>query len=184
MGFDDAGFWWYSIATMKGGPDMKKVIVCLLVFAMAMTFAACSITEEPVATHETTEATTVATTEATTEVTTEATTEAPAEAVFATIEAKNCFYDAGFVELIDGASESAVYTFTAENSEAVEWWVYVVDEAFDEGFRYIKQIAEPALVGDGAISVEAGQYVYVYCSANEFTTGVADENAKLKITAK
>ena len=151
---------------------MKKVIVCLLVFAMAMTFAACSITEEPVATLGTTEATTVATTEA------------PAEAVFVTIEAKNCFYDAGFVELIDGASESAVYTFTAENSEAVEWWVYVVDEAFDEGFRYIKQIAEPALVGDGAISVEAGQYVYVYCSAKEFTTGVADENAKLKITAK
>ena len=155
---------------------MKKRIGLFLVFAMMMAFAACGAKEEPVVTLETTEATTVATTEAATE--------APAETVFATIEAKNCFYDAGFVELIDGASESAVYTFTAEDSNAVEWWIYVMDESFEEGFRYIKQVAEPVLKGDGEVFVEAGKFVYVYCSANEFTTGVADENAKLKVTAK
>lgn len=33
-------------------------------------------------------------------------------------------------------------------------------------------------------AVNAGQFVYVYCSANEFTTGVPDENAKLNITVK
>ena len=104
------------------------------------------------------------------------------EKIFAVIEAKNCFYDAGFVELIAGAEESAEYTFTAENSETVQWWVYVLEEAFEEGFRYIKQVAEPVLTGDGKISVEAGQFVYVYCSANEFTTGVVDENAKLNVT--
>lgn len=106
------------------------------------------------------------------------------EKIFTTVEAKNCFYDAGFVELIAGAEKSSEYTFAAENSETVEWSVYVLDQAFDEGFRYIKQVAEPALVGDGTIFVDEGQCVYVYCSANEFTTGVADEYAKLTITVK
>ena len=102
----------------------------------------------------------------------------------AVIEAKNCFYDAGYVEFVAGAEEAEEYTFTAENSEGVQWRVYVLDQVFDEGFRYIAQAAEPVLVGDGKISVEPGQFVYVYCSANEFTTGVADENAKLNVTVE
>ncbi|MBQ2778050.1 MAG: hypothetical protein IJF50_11130 [Peptococcaceae bacterium] len=40
------------------------------------------------------------------------------------------------------------------------------------------------LLGDGIISVDAGQYVYIYCSVNEFTAEAADENAKLNITVK
>ena len=76
------------------------------------------------------------------------------------------------------------HNFTAENSEAVEWSVYVFDEAFDDGFRYISQAAEPVLVGDGTVSVEAGQFVYIYCSVNEFTADAPDENAKLNITQK
>lgn len=104
------------------------------------------------------------------------------EKIFAVIEAKDCFYDAGYVEFIAGAEEAGAYTFTAENSEGVQWRVYVLEEAFEEGYRYITQVAQPVLVGDGKITVEPGQYVYVYCSANEFTTGVVDENAKLKVT--
>ena len=106
------------------------------------------------------------------------------EEIFAVIEAKNCFYDAGYVELIADAEEPAEYIFTAENSETLQWRVYVLDEAFEEGFRYIAQAAEPVLVGDGKIDLKPGQFVYVYCSANEFTTGVADETAKLKVTVK
>ena len=102
----------------------------------------------------------------------------------AVIEAKDCFYDAGYVEFVAGAEEAEEYTFTAENSEGVQWRVYVLDQVFDEGFRYIAQAAEPVLVGDGKVSVEPGQFVYVYCSANEFTTGVVDENAKLKVTVE
>ena len=106
------------------------------------------------------------------------------EEIFAVIEAKNCFYDAGYVELIADAEEPAEYIFTAENSETLQWRVYVLDEAFEEGFRYIAQAAEPVLVGDGKIDLKPGQFVYVYCSANEFTTGVADETARLKVTVK
>ena len=74
------------------------------------------------------------------------------------------------------------YIFTSENSEAVEWSIYILDEAFDDSLKYIKQVSEPVLRGDGTIFIDKGKYVYVYCSANEFTTGIVDEKAKLKIT--
>ena len=103
---------------------------------------------------------------------------------FAIIEAKDCYQNAGYLEFISGAETFAEYTFTAENSETIKWQIYVFDEAFDDGFRYISQAAEPILIGDGTISVDEGQYVYIYCSANEFTSIVTDENAKRYITIK
>lgn len=112
------------------------------------------------------------------------TAETEEEKIFAIIEAKDCFYDAGFVELIAGAKEPSEYTFTAEDSDAVEWWVYVLDQEFDDSFRYIKQVAEPALTDNGTILIDKGQYVYVYCSANEFTSEAVDENAKLNVTVQ
>ena len=106
------------------------------------------------------------------------------EKSFATVNAKDCFGGAGYIEFIAGGEEAVELTFTAENSEAVEWSVYVFDEAFADGFRYISQAAEPVLVGDGTVSVKAGQFVYVYCSVNEFTADSPDENAKLNVTVK
>ena len=107
------------------------------------------------------------------------------EKSFATVTAKGCFGDAGYIQFFkDGVEEATELTFTAEDSENVEWSVYVFDEAFDDGFRYISQAVEPALVGDGTISVEAGQFVYIYCSVNEFTADAPDENAKLNVTAE
>ena len=141
---------------------MRKPFVLLLALAMIAALTACGAME-----HKSIE-----------------TTEALDAKIFTIIQAKDCFYDAGLVELIAGATESAEYTFTSGNSDAVEWCVYVFDQEFDDGFRYIKQAAEPSLVGDGRIFVDAGQYVYVYCSANEFTTGIVDENAKLTVTVK
>ena len=135
---------------------MRKTFVILLAFVMTVAFTACGAIEN----------------------------KPEEEKIFATIEAKDCFDDAGFVELISGIKESSEYTFISEDSDAVELCVYILDEAFDDNFRYIKQVAEPALVGDGTIFIDEGQYVYVYCSANEFTTGVVDENAKLMVTAE
>ena len=105
------------------------------------------------------------------------------EKSFATVNAKDCFRDAGYIQLFkDGAAESTELTFTAENSETTEWSVYVFDEKFEDGFRYISQAAEPVLTGDGSIVIEPGQFVYIYCSVNEFTADAPDENAKLIIT--
>ena len=110
--------------------------------------------------------------------------EANEEKSFATVTAKYCFGDAGYVEFFkDGVAESKELTFTAEDSENVEWSVYEFDAGFDDGFRYISQAAEPVLVGDGTVSVKAGQFVYVHCSVNEFTADSPDENAKLNIVS-
>ena len=146
---------------------MRRMIIFLLVFAMIATLGACSTSEpgQPATTEPIRPA-------------------AMEPSYFATIEAKNCYTDAGFVAFIAGAESSVTYTFTAENSADVQWWVYVLDEAFDDGFRYIKQVAEPTLVGDGDVTVNAGQYVYVYCSANEFTVDTRNESAKLNVAVK
>ena len=161
---------------------MKKSFIILLALVMIAALVACGAKEneptDPTVTQE----------EQTSEVTTEETTEAVAEedepSIFTTVEAKDCFDNAGFVELIDGATDAAEFIFASEESDAVEWSVYVFDEAFEDGYRYIKQAAEPVLVGDGTVSVEVGQYVYVYCSVNEFTADAADENARVNVLVK
>ena len=147
---------------------MKRFAVILLAFAMIMSLTACSEKEE---------ITTTSIPEKTTETT-------AAEVPFTVIEAKDCYNNAGYVEFISGAERPAEYTFTAENSDTVKWRVYIFDEAFDEGFRYISQVAEPVLDGDGKVSVDEGQFVYVYCSVNEFTEDAPDEHAKLKVAVK
>ena len=147
---------------------MKRFSVIFLIFSMVMALTACSEKEE---------ITTTSIPEETTETT-------AAETPFTVIEAKDCYNNAGYVEFISGAERPAEYTFTAENSDTVKWRVYIFDEAFDEGFRYISQAAEPVLVGDGKVSVDEGQFVYVYCSVNEFTEDAPDEHAKLKVAVK
>ena len=144
---------------------MKRFAVILLVFTMIMVLSACSKTEEITTTFIPEETT-------------------AAEVPFTIIEAKDCYNNAGYVEFISGAERPAEYTFTAENSYTVKWRVYIFDEAFDEGFRYISQAAEPVLDGDGKVSVDEGQFVYVYCSVNEFTEDAPDEHAKLKVAVK
>ena len=140
---------------------MKKILGIMLAFVMAVAITACGAGE----------------TKPTESI-------PPEEKIVATIQAKDCFYNAGFVEFIAGAEETAEYTFKSENSDTVQWSVYILDEAFDDGFRYIKQVTEPVLVGDGIVSVAAGQYAYVYCSANEFTADTANETATLNVTTK
>ena len=147
---------------------MKRFSVIFLIFSMVMALTACSEKEE---------ITTTSIPEETTETT-------AAETPFTVIEAKDCYNNAGYVEFISGAERPAEYTFTAENSDTVKWRVYIFDEAFDEGFRYISQVAEPFLNGDGKVSVDEGQFVYVYCSVNEFTEDAPDEHAKLKVAVK
>lgn len=142
---------------------MKRFVVILLAFAMIISLTACSEKEEITTTFIPEETT-------------------AAEVPFTIIEAKDCYNNAGYVELISGAEKSAEYTFTTENSDTVKWRVYIFDEAFDEGFRYISQAAEPVLDGDGKVSVDEGQFVYIYCSVNEFTEDIPDSHAKLKIT--
>ena len=161
---------------------MKKSFIVLLALVMIAALVACGAKEnEPTGPTVTQEE---QTSEATTEEATDAVAEEDEPGIFTTVEAKDCFNNAGFVELIDGATDAAEFIFASEESDAVEWSVYVFDEAFEDGFRYIKQAADPVLVGDGTVSVDVGQYVYVYCSVNEFTADAADDNARVNVLVK
>ena len=170
---------------------MKKIIAAFLTIALATTLAACGAKEEPSVSVAETESVAAATEpRPTVTVTLLETTSAAAPSAAAetkstvTIAAKDCYGDAGYMEFVAGAETSATYTFAAENCETAEWSVYVLDEAFDDAFRYIGQSEEPVLVGDGTISVNAGQFIYLYCSANELTDITAGENEKLNITVE
>ena len=157
---------------------MRNTLIILLAFVMIASLTACGAKENNPPENTNPSESTQAYEEKTSETT------LTEEEIFTTIEAKECFDDAGFIELIDGATDPAVFTFTSEDSDNVEWSVYIFDEAFEDGFRFIKQAAEPVLVGDGTISFDKGQYVYVYCSVNEFTADAADENARLNVTVE
>ena len=172
---------------------MKKIMAFLLTLAMVTALSACGAKEEkPSAPVDTTGSPTVDAADDTNvdepvdpieDVPVDTMAEETVDTtVHETIEAKDCFGDAGYVEFVSGAVKSADYTFTAENSEGAKWRVYVLDEEFDDGFRFIAQAAQPVLEGDGTITVSEGQFVYVYCSVNSFTADAPDENAKLNVT--
>ena len=90
------------------------------------------------------------------------------------------YENAGFVSF--EAETPGTYTFAAQNSDGIEWAVYLFDEEFSDGARYISQAAEPALTEDGSLALEGGEFVYIYCSANAFTDLTPDDNAKLLVT--
>ena len=92
-----------------------------------------------------------------------------------TIKAEDVYDQHGFGSEV--CAETGTYRFWAENSDGVEWTVYVLDEEFTDGVRYIPQANEAALTGDGTLELQAGQYVYVQCSANDLTGAEAPAGA-------
>lgn len=96
------------------------------------------------------------------------------------ITAEECF-GSMYCELI--TEKSGTYSFSAKFSSE-EWEVYIFDEEFKDGLRYISQAAEPSLTGDGTLTIDKGKYVYIYCPVNAFTAEKADEKAYLEISVK
>lgn len=82
---------------------------------------------------------------------------------------------------------TGTYTFDSVNkgNEDVTWTVYIMDKKYDDATRYISQTEDPALEGDGELSIKEGQYIYVQCSANSFTVdGDLPDDACLEINIK
>lgn len=66
------------------------------------------------------------------------------------------------------------------DSDAISWTIYVLDEEFTDGWRYLSQAhssAIEALNGSVDIALKTGQYVYCVPSLNGFTGAEAPENA-------
>ncbi|MDD6540007.1 MAG: hypothetical protein PUI82_02870 [Firmicutes bacterium] len=76
----------------------------------------------------------------------------------------------GYLGLICDDTEE--YVFTAVNSDKteLEWEVYVMDSKYPDATRYIEESETPALTGDGTLKLKEGQYIYIHCSANSFTS--------------
>ena len=82
------------------------------------------------------------------------------------ITAKEGFVNAGVTELICDATET--YSFT-KSDDSTTWKVFVLDERFTDGSRYLAQAYEPALEGDGTLTIEEGKYIYILCSESVFS---------------
>lgn len=126
---------------------MKKALVIILSVLMLVAFAACNSSASKPA----------------------------EEAEVTTIKAADVFDQHGFG--VAECTESGSYRFWAENSDGVEWTVYVLDEEFEDGVRYISQAYEASLVGDGNLELKEGQFVYIQCSANDLTGVEAPDGA-------
>lgn len=74
------------------------------------------------------------------------------------------------------AERDAVYTLSRDGE--ADWEVYVLNETFDDGLRYLPQAEEPAAVNEGTVDVKAGQMVYCQCSENSFTAEEAPEDGE------
>ncbi len=92
------------------------------------------------------------------------------------VTSKDGFDNAGVSTYICDAT--ATYTFKA-NSD-VEWKVFVLDEKFDDGARYLPQAETPALIGDGVLDIEEGKYIYIACGESSFTAD-SPSDARLEI---
>ena len=90
------------------------------------------------------------------------------------ITAKDGFENAGVTELICDATET--YSFT-KSDDSTTWKVFVLDEKFADGARYLAQAQTPALEGDGTLTIEEGKYIYILCSESAFSADSASEAA-------
>ena len=83
------------------------------------------------------------------------------------VTAAQSFDNAGVSAFICDAKEK--YSFTSSDPD-VKWDIYILDEPFTDGARYLSQAKAPRLSGDGALDIEEGKYIYLRCSDNAFTS--------------
>ena len=146
---------------------MKKTIILFLTAVMAFQLASCA--------GNTAENTPEKTPDAPAATADAAPTEEPAEIprepelVFAS----DLYNGYGFVH--QQCDTTGVYDFAPINSDNITWEVFILDREFNDAERFIPQAYERALSGGGSLSLKEGQWIYVYCPCNEWTTQTAPE---------
>ena len=152
---------------------MKKITAILLLLSACILLAACGASTAPAAPTPTVEPTPAP-----------AAAPAPAEEPVAPQEeelprepslifARDLFDGYGYVhQQCDVTGEWGFYPIS---SEGVTWEVYILDKEFDDAERFIPQAYPRALEGSGTLSLEAGQWIYIYCPCNSWTMQEAPE---------
>ncbi len=72
------------------------------------------------------------------------------------------------------------YTFKKSGNDDIPWQVYVLDEEFSDGIRYLYSNYEPDGTTEFTADIKAGQYVYLICTENEWNSSdFADTQAEI-----
>ncbi len=163
---------------------MKKALAIVMAAIAVAGFTACGKTEPPAADATTADTAVIETTAAETTAADETTAEeASADETTAAedqdvqrrliinnepyvVTAKDGFDNAGVTALVCDAS--ATYSFKASSADTT-WKVFVLDEEFTDGARYLAQAQTPVLEGDGTLTIDEGKFIYVLCSESAFS---------------
>lgn len=62
------------------------------------------------------------------------------------------------------------YTFKHSGNDDTPWNIYILDEEFTDGMRYLYSNYTPDGVTEFTADLKAGQYVYFICTENEWTS--------------
>lgn len=149
---------------------MKRIISLLICTLFVASIAGCSNgsvkVSETVTSKETATETTVTTVE---------TEETEPAVLYSNSKTGEDVFDTGFYgEQIEASGN--LYFF--KNGNASEWQVYILDEEFTDALRYLPQANAPdftvpdktTLNEEGNyITVNEGQWLYIYCSENAYT---------------
>ncbi len=85
-------------------------------------------------------------------------------------------YDSyGYVHFL--CEKTGTYRFEVQGDENLQWQVYILDSEFPDAERYIPQVYDLGLEGNGEITVNQGEYIYIYCNANSWTSLAPPENS-------
>lgn len=66
--------------------------------------------------------------------------------------------------------KDGVYSFKKEDPDDPDWEIYVLDEQFGDGIRYLFSNYEPNAVSDTELSLKAGQHIYCICKVNQWNS--------------
>ena len=146
---------------------MKKSIIIIALLAALLCLSACGdVAGEKVVV-------TVPPTEQTTPVPT-----ATPEPVKYIVKSGDAWGEYGYVHFI--CETAGTYSFTAVDSDGIDWKVYLLAAEFDDAERFIPQVYQCALEGNGTLEVAQGQYIYIYSTANNWTGIEARDGALME----
>ncbi|MGN0695651.1 MAG: hypothetical protein ACI4J5_02675 [Oscillospiraceae bacterium] len=107
-------------------------------------------------------------TEAQTEASADA--DAPADDTPTDADAPLAVYDNNMKTYCFNVEKDGSYTFKHSGNDDTPWNIYILDEEFTDGTRYLYSNYTPDGVTEFTADLKAGQFVYFICTENEWTS--------------
>lgn len=89
-------------------------------------------------------------------------------------------YDNNMKTYCFNVEKDGSYTFKHSGNDDTPWNIYILDEEFTDGIRYLYSNYTPDGVTEFSADLKAGQFVYFICTENEWTSSdFADTKAEV-----